>query len=193
MCSSICANLAARTLPTGYTVDYAGPSRQFVQESTGVMSHLRLRHHRRVPDVGRPLRKLSAIRWSFIISVPLSIAGALIFIASGGARSIAQYLHPGRPGHIDRPDQQARHSHRRSRERGAAERQVEARRDRCCGRRAAAADSHDHRGDGFRCDSLWCLRRGPGAPRALRSVWSSPPASESARCSPCLSYLPFTS
>jgi multidrug efflux pump len=75
-------DLAARTLPTGYTVDYAGPSRQFVQESTGVMSTFGF-------AIIIAFLTLAALYESFrdplviLISVPLSIAGALIFIALG--------------------------------------------------------------------------------------------------------------
>jgi multidrug efflux pump len=75
-------NLAARTLPSGYSVDYAGPSRQFVQESTGVMSTFGF-------AIIIAFLTLAALYESFrdplviLISVPLSIAGALIFIALG--------------------------------------------------------------------------------------------------------------
>jgi len=75
-------SLAARTLPTGYTLDYAGPSRQFVQESTGVMGTFGF-------AIIIAFLTLAALYESFrdplviLISVPLSIAGALIFIALG--------------------------------------------------------------------------------------------------------------
>ncbi len=75
-------DLAARTLPIGYTVDYAGPSRQFVQESTGVMSTFGF-------AIIIAFLTLAALYESFrdplviLISVPLSIAGALIFISLG--------------------------------------------------------------------------------------------------------------
>ncbi len=74
--------LAARTLPAGYTLDYAGPSRQFVQESTGVMGTFGF-------AIIIAFLTLAALYESFrdplviLISVPLSIAGALIFIALG--------------------------------------------------------------------------------------------------------------
>ena len=74
--------LAARTLPAGYTLDYAGPSRQFVQESTGVMGTFGF-------AIIIVFLTLAALYESFrdplviLISVPLSIAGALIFIALG--------------------------------------------------------------------------------------------------------------
>jgi multidrug efflux pump len=71
--------LAARTLPQGYTVDYGGQSRQYVQESGGF-----------VLTFGFALiiifLSLAALFESFrdpliiLISVPMSIAGALIFL-----------------------------------------------------------------------------------------------------------------
>jgi multidrug efflux pump len=75
-------DLAARTLPAGYTLDFGGPSRQFVQESTGVMGTFGF-------AIIIAFLTLAALYESFrdplviLISVPLSIAGALIFIALG--------------------------------------------------------------------------------------------------------------
>ncbi len=74
--------LAARTLPSGYTIDYAGPSRQFIQESGGVIGTFGF-------AIVIAFLTLAALYESFrdplviLISVPLSIAGALIFIALG--------------------------------------------------------------------------------------------------------------
>jgi multidrug efflux pump len=74
--------LAARTLPPGYSVDYAGPSRQFVQETTGIMGTFGF-------AILIAFLTLAALYESFrdplviLISVPMSIAGALIFIALG--------------------------------------------------------------------------------------------------------------
>jgi multidrug efflux pump len=75
-------DLAKRTLPEGYSVDYAGQSRQYVQESSGF-----------VTTFGFALiiifLSLAALYESFrapliiLISVPMSIAGALIFISMG--------------------------------------------------------------------------------------------------------------
>jgi multidrug efflux pump len=74
--------IAARTLPQGYTVDYGGQSRQFIQESTGFAL-----------TFGFALiiifLALSAQFESFrdpliiLVSVPMSIAGAMIFIMLG--------------------------------------------------------------------------------------------------------------
>jgi multidrug efflux pump len=77
-----CQNLAAHTLPAGYTVDYAGQARQFVYEQSGVMVTFAL-------AIIIVFLSLAALFESFrdpfviLISVPLSIAGALIFIAIG--------------------------------------------------------------------------------------------------------------
>lgn len=74
--------IADRILPRGYTIDYGGQSRQFVQESSGF-----------VATFGFALiiifLALSAQFESFrdpliiLVSVPMSIAGALIFIMLG--------------------------------------------------------------------------------------------------------------
>ncbi|KJC56245.1 acriflavine resistance protein B [Bradyrhizobium sp. LTSPM299] len=74
--------IADRTLPKGYTIDYGGQSRQFIQESSGFAA-----------TFGFALiiifLALSAQFESFrdpliiLVSVPLSIAGALIFIMLG--------------------------------------------------------------------------------------------------------------
>jgi multidrug efflux pump len=75
-------DLAKRTLPVGYSVDYGGQSRQLVQESSGfaftflfalIIIFLAL------------AAQFESFRDPFIIlvSVPMSIAGALIFIALG--------------------------------------------------------------------------------------------------------------
>jgi multidrug efflux pump len=75
-------SVAARTLPSGYTIDYAGPSRQFVQESSGVLGTFGF-------AIVIAFLTLAALYESFrdplviLISVPLSILGALIFIALG--------------------------------------------------------------------------------------------------------------
>ncbi len=88
-------DLAARTLPSGYSVDYGGQTRQFVQESTGVMATFGL-------AIIIAFLTLAALYESFrdplviLISVPLSIAGALIFIALGvGGASLNIYTQVG--------------------------------------------------------------------------------------------------
>jgi multidrug efflux pump len=88
-------DLAARTLPPGYTVDYGGEARQFVQESTGVMATFGF-------AIIIVFLALAALFESFrdplviLISVPLSIVGALIFIAVGiGGASLNIYTQVG--------------------------------------------------------------------------------------------------
>jgi multidrug efflux pump len=74
--------LAAQLVPPGFTIDYAGPLRQFVQESNGFLISFGL-------AVIIIFLALSALFNSFrdpliiLVSVPMSIAGALIFIYLG--------------------------------------------------------------------------------------------------------------
>jgi multidrug efflux pump len=88
-------DLSSRVLPQGYTVDYGGLSRQYVQESSGF-----------VVTFGFALLiiflSLSALFESFrdpliiLVSVPMSIAGALIFISVGiGGASLNIYTEVG--------------------------------------------------------------------------------------------------
>jgi len=88
-------DLAKRTLPPGYSIDFGGLSRQFVQESTGVMGTFGF-------AIIIAFLTLAALYESFrdplviLISVPLSIAGALIFIALGvGGASLNIYTQVG--------------------------------------------------------------------------------------------------
>ncbi|MDR3436784.1 efflux RND transporter permease subunit [Telmatospirillum sp.] len=87
--------LAAQDLPQGYSIDYGGASRQFVQESSGMAT-----------TFGFALiiifLALSAQFESFrdpliiLVSVPMSIAGALIFISLGlGGASLNIYTQVG--------------------------------------------------------------------------------------------------
>ncbi len=88
-------DLAARTLPEGYSVDYGGLSRQYVQETSGF-----------VTTFGFALiiifLALAALFESFrdpiiiLVSVPMSIAGALIFVSLGfGGMSLNIYTEVG--------------------------------------------------------------------------------------------------
>jgi len=88
-------DLAARTLPQGYSIDYGGQGRQFVQESGGIMTTFAF-------AIIIVFLALAALFESFrdplviLISVPLSIAGALIFIALGvGGATINIYTEVG--------------------------------------------------------------------------------------------------
>lgn len=88
-------DLAAKSLPQGYTVDYAGLSRQYTQESTGFLI-----------TFGFALLviflSLAALFESFrdpciiLVSVPMSIAGALVFVSLGlGGASLNIYTQVG--------------------------------------------------------------------------------------------------
>ena len=88
-------NLADRTLPPGYSIDYAGTSRQYIQETGGF-----------VVTFGFALiiifLALAALFESFrdpfiiLVSVPMSIAGALIFISTGvGGATLNIYTEVG--------------------------------------------------------------------------------------------------
>jgi multidrug efflux pump len=74
--------LAAETLPSGYTVDYGGQSRQSVQESSGLVGTFAF-------AIILIFLCLAALFESFrdpliiLVSVPMSIAGAMIFISLG--------------------------------------------------------------------------------------------------------------
>jgi len=75
-------DLAQSTLPHGYTVDYAGPTRQYTQESSGFIATFAF-------AVIIVFLALAAQFESFrdpliiLVSVPMSIAGAMIFIMLG--------------------------------------------------------------------------------------------------------------
>ncbi|MGE3335710.1 MAG: efflux RND transporter permease subunit [Rhodospirillaceae bacterium] len=88
-------DIAAKVLPDGYYLDYGGPSRQFMNESSGFLI-----------TFGFALiiiyLALAALFESFrdpviiLVSVPMSIAGALIFISLGiGGTSINIYTQVG--------------------------------------------------------------------------------------------------
>jgi multidrug efflux pump len=88
-------DLATRTLPQGYSVDYGGQLRQYLAESGGVMATFGF-------AIIIVFLALAALFESFrdplviLISVPLSIAGALIFIALGlGGASLNIYTQVG--------------------------------------------------------------------------------------------------
>jgi multidrug efflux pump len=88
-------DLARRTLPQGYTVDYAGQSRQFVQESSALLVTFFF-------ALIIIFLALAAQFESFrdptiiLVSVPMSICGALIFISLGvGGASLNIYTEVG--------------------------------------------------------------------------------------------------
>jgi multidrug efflux pump len=87
--------LSTKILPAGYSVDYAGPSRQFVQESSGFIVTMAF-------ALIIIFLALAALFESFrdpliiLVSVPMSIAGALIFISIGiGGASLNIYTYVG--------------------------------------------------------------------------------------------------
>ncbi|MGB8076842.1 MAG: efflux RND transporter permease subunit, partial [Gallionella sp.] len=75
-------NLADTTLPQGYSVDYGGQSRQFMQESSGFVTMFAFAL---VIIFLALAAQFESFRDPFIIlvSVPMSIAGALVFISLG--------------------------------------------------------------------------------------------------------------
>ncbi len=87
--------IAARVLPQGYGVDYGGQSRQYVRESSGFVVTIAF-------AMVIIFLALAALFESFrdpliiLISVPMSIAGALIFISLGvGGTSLNIYTQVG--------------------------------------------------------------------------------------------------
>ena len=88
-------DLAERTLPAGYSVDYAGPSRQFMQESSALLVTFGF-------ALIMIFLALAAQFESFrdpiiiLVSVPMSICGALLFINLGvGGASLNIYTEVG--------------------------------------------------------------------------------------------------
>lgn len=88
-------DLAKRTLPQGYSVDYGGLSRQYIQESSGFLVTFAF-------ALIIIYLALAALFESFrdpviiLVSVPMSIAGALIFISIGiGGASLNIYTEVG--------------------------------------------------------------------------------------------------
>ena len=88
-------NLADKTLPQGYSIDYGGQSRQFMQESGGFVA---LFTFALIIIFLALAAQFESFRDPFIIlvSVPMSIAGALIFISLGiGGSSLNIYTQVG--------------------------------------------------------------------------------------------------
>jgi multidrug efflux pump len=79
--------LAARTLPQGYSVDYAGQSRQYIQESSALLFTLGFAL---IIIFLALAAQFESFRDPFIIlvSVPMSICGALIFVNLFGTLGI---------------------------------------------------------------------------------------------------------
>ena len=88
-------NLAAQTLPVGYSIDYGGLSRQFMQESSGFIAMFSFAL---IIIFLALAAQFESFRDPFIIlvSVPMSIAGAMIFISLGvGGASLNVYTQVG--------------------------------------------------------------------------------------------------
>jgi multidrug efflux pump len=92
---SYLTELAKTTLPQGYTVDYGGLSRQYVQESAGFVATFAF-------ALIIVFLALAALFESFrdpliiLISVPMSIAGALLFVSTGvGGATLNIYTEVG--------------------------------------------------------------------------------------------------
>ncbi len=88
-------DVADRTLPPGYSVDYAGTSRQYIQETGGFVTTFAFA----LIIIFLALAALfESFRDPFIIlvSVPMSIAGALVFISLGvGGATLNIYTEVG--------------------------------------------------------------------------------------------------
>jgi multidrug efflux pump len=89
------SDIAQTVLPQGYTVDYASQSRQFIQEGSGLMNTF-------VFSLLIIFLALAALFESFrdplivLISVPMSICGAMIFVSLGmGGLSLNIYSEVG--------------------------------------------------------------------------------------------------
>ena len=137
---------AAKILPKGFTVDYAGESRQLRQEGSSKFLFTFLLSAILIYLV--LAAQFESFRDPFIIlagSVPLALSGALLF---SFLLHDTQHLQPGRPDHPRRPDRQERHPDRRVRQQDAGDR-LEQSSGRHRGRRdAAPTDPHDDGGDG---------------------------------------------
>ena len=87
-------NIAKQVLPSDYEVDYGGPMRQFIQEQSGFLATFGF-------AVIVIFLALAALFNSFrdpliiLVSVPMSIAGALIFIYLGFGLSLNIYTEVG--------------------------------------------------------------------------------------------------
>ncbi|HEX5210152.1 MAG TPA: efflux RND transporter permease subunit [Pseudolabrys sp.] len=88
-------DLAARSLPQGYAVDYGGLSRQYVQESSafvGTFAFALIIIYLALAALFESFRDPAII----LVSVPMSIAGALLFISVGiGGASLNIYTEVG--------------------------------------------------------------------------------------------------
>ena len=138
---------AATDLPQGFGIDYGGQSQQFVRESHGFAT---LFAFALILIFLALSAQFNSFRDPFIIlvSVPMSIAGALAVHQYRPWRCHAEHLHRGRTGDADRIDQQAWHPDCRVRQRAADARSFQAGGRRGGGRHPPPTDPHDHGRDG---------------------------------------------
>jgi hypothetical protein len=133
--------------PSGYTIDYSGQSRQFVQESGQLRHHLPVRADHRVPGTGGAVRKLPRPGGHPGVGAARAVRRHDLHLL--GLR-LDEHLHAGRAGHAHGPHQQARHPDRRGGQPPAEAGPEQARRHRRSGGHAAAAHPDDDRGHGVR-------------------------------------------
>jgi multidrug efflux pump len=138
---------AKAMLPRGFTVDYAGESRQLRTEGSKFLGTFLLSA---ILIYLVLAAQFESFRDPFIIlagSVPLAVSGALLFSFLG--LDDAEHLQPGRAHHARGPDLQERHPDRGVREPPAGAGRGQAARHRRGREHAPAADPHDdggHRG-----------------------------------------------
>ncbi len=150
-----------KVFPKGYAADYAGESRQYEQEGTALLVTFFF-------SIIIIYLVLAAQFESFrdplimLVSVPMSICGALIFISLGLASR--EHLHASGLDHADRPDQQARHPDRAIRQSDAARGHEQTRSHRRSRQRPPSSDPDDDR---RRWCWAWCRCWSPAAPGAV--------------------------
>ena len=132
-------------LPAGFTIDYAGESRQLRTEGGGFLATFLLSA---ILIYLVLAAQFESFRDPFIIlagSVPLAVVRRAAVLVP--RPDDAQHLQPGRADHAGRAGREERHPHRRVRESPAGDGEGQARRDHRGGRHAAAADPDDDGGD----------------------------------------------
>ena len=153
-------NEARKILPQGFTIDYAGESRQLRTEGSKFLGTFLLSA---ILIYLVLAAQFESFRDPFIIlagSVPLArVRRAAVLVPR---LDDAQHLQPGRADHAGRPGVEERHPDRAVRQPPAGNGQGQARRGHRGRRHAAAADPDDDRGDRRRSFPL-VLATGPGA------------------------------
>ena len=148
-------NEARKILPQGFTIDYAGESRQLSDEGSKFLGTFLLSA---ILIYLVLAAQFESFRDPFIIlagSVPLAISGALLF-SFLGFTTLNIYSQVG-SDHAGRPGVQERHPHRAVCQSPSGNRKAEARRHHRSGGHAAASDPDDDGGDRGRAFSA-CAR-----------------------------------